>query len=80
MSKLIKAFGGRKSFMFLVTLITVCTLSAFNKASTEVLGLIDTLYLVYAGSNVVAKKKEKTNEQKIISSKSYFSRSNHRSI
>ncbi len=62
MSKLIKAFGGRKSFMFLVTLITVCTLSAFNKASTEVLGLIDTLYLVYAGSNVVAKKKEKTNE------------------
>mgnify|MGYP003109234743 FL=1 len=63
MSKLIKAFGGRKSFMFLVTLITVCTLSAFNKASTEVLGLIDTLYLVYAGSNVVAKKKEKTNEQ-----------------
>ena len=63
MSKLIKAFGGRKSFMFLVTLITVCTLSAFNKASTEVLGLIDTLYLVYAGSNVVAKKKEKINEQ-----------------
>ena len=62
MSKLIKAFGGRKSFMFLVTLISVCTLSAFNKASTEVLGLIDTLYLVYAGSNVAAKKKEKKNE------------------
>jgi len=62
MSKLIKYFGGRKSFMFLVTLVSVCTLSALNKASTEVLGLIDTLYLVYAGSNVVAKKKEKTNE------------------
>lgn len=64
MSKMIKAFGGRKSFMFLVTLTAVCILSAFNKASTEVLGLIDTLYLVYAGSNVAAKKKEnKTNEQ-----------------
>ena len=50
--------------MFLVTLTSVCILSAFNKASTEVLGLIDTLYLVYAGSNVAAKKKEnKTNEQ-----------------
>ena len=50
--------------MFLVTLTAVCILSAFNKASTEVLGLIDTLYLVYAGANVAAKKKEnKTNEQ-----------------
>jgi hypothetical protein len=64
MNKMIKAFGGRKSFTFLVTLGAVCTLSAFNKASTEVLGLIDTLYLVYAGANVAAKKKEnKTNEQ-----------------
>ena len=64
MSKLMKTFGGRKSFMFLITLTAVCILSAFNKASTEVLGLIDTLYLVYAGANVAAKKKEnKTNEQ-----------------
>lgn len=63
MSKLIKSLGGRKSAMFLITLITVCLLCFFNKASTEVLGLIDTLYLVYAGSNVAAKKKEsKTNE------------------
>ena len=56
---LIKKFGGRKCFMFLVTLFVVSVLSWFDKASTEVLGLIDTLYLVYAGSNVAAKKKEK---------------------
>ena len=41
MNKMIKTFGGRKSFMFLVTLISVCTLSAFNKASTETIKLIE---------------------------------------
>ena len=63
MNNMIKNFGGRKSFMFLITLFVVCLLAAFNKASTEILGLIDTLYLVYAGANVAAKKKDnKINE------------------
>ena len=61
MMNLIKKFGGRKSFMFLITLFVVSILAWFGKASTEVLGLIDTLYLVYAGSNVAAKKKDDAN-------------------
>tara|TARA_Y100001972_G_scaffold123088_1_gene169793 strand:+ start:2314 stop:2505 length:192 start_codon:yes stop_codon:yes gene_type:complete len=61
MMNIIKKFGGRKSFMFLITLLIVCLLAWFDKASTEVFGLIDTLYLVYAGSNVAAKKKDSLN-------------------
>jgi nitrate/nitrite transporter NarK len=60
MSNMIKFFGGRKSFTFLVTLMIVACLAVFDKASTEILGLIDTLYLVYAGANVAAKKKDNT--------------------
>ena len=57
MSNIIKSLGGRKSFMFILTLLASVLLAIFNKANTEILGLIDTLYLVYAGANVSAKKK-----------------------
>ena len=67
MSKFIKYLGGRKSAMFTLTLITVFLLAILNKASSSTLGLIDTLYLVYAGSNVATKfktdKEESKNEQ-----------------
>ena len=64
MSNIIKACGGRTSSMFILTLLASVTLAIFNKANTEILGLIDTLYLVYAGANVSAKKKAgKTDEQ-----------------
>ena len=57
MNNIIKSCGGRKSSMFILTLLASVTLAIFNKANTEILGLIDTLYLVYAGANVSAKKK-----------------------
>jgi hypothetical protein len=57
MSNIIKSLGGRKSSMFILTLLASVLLAIFNKANTEILGLIDTLYLVYAGANVSAKKK-----------------------
>jgi hypothetical protein len=53
--------------MFTLTLIVVLILAIFNKATSSTLGLIDTLYLVYAGSNVATKlkatKEEPKNEQ-----------------
>ena len=58
-----KKLGGRKSSMFCFTLLVVFLLSIFNKATTEILGLIDTLYLVYAGSNVATKTVQKKKEE-----------------
>ena len=57
MNNIIKSCGGRKSSMLIITLLASVLLAIFNKANTEILGLIDTLYLVYAGANVSAKKK-----------------------
>ncbi len=48
--------------MFMLTLFILFLLAMFNKATTEILGLIDTLYLVYAGSNVATKIKTKKKE------------------
>jgi len=62
MSNIIKSLGGRKSAMFVLTLLASVMLAIFNKANTEILGLIDTLYLVYAGANVSAKKKQGVKE------------------
>mgnify|MGYP000306361449 FL=1 len=49
--------GGRKATAFYVTLASCLLLALLDKAQTEVLGLIDTLFLVYAGSNVLSKRK-----------------------
>ena len=54
---LISKLGGRKACAFYVTLGVITTLTALNKATTEVLGVIDGLYLIYAGANVSSKKK-----------------------
>jgi hypothetical protein len=59
MSDLVKKCGGRKSAMFILTLLVVFLLAIFNKATSSTLGLIDTLYLVYAGSNVATKINDK---------------------
>ena len=61
--------GGRKALAFYAALACCFTLALLDKANTEVLGLIDTLFFIYAGANVMAKRqpqiketKEKTNE------------------
>lgn len=65
--------GGRKALGFYSALGCCFVLALLDKAHTEVLGLIDTLFFIYAGANVMAKRqpqnvprgtseKEKTNE------------------
>ena len=47
---------GRKAAAFYVSLACMMTLALMDKAAVHVLGLIDTLFLVYVSSNVMAKK------------------------
>jgi len=56
--------GGRKALGFYAALSSCLLLALLDKAHTEVLGLIDTLYLFYAGANVVAKRQPQKNEDK----------------
>ena len=46
--------GGRKATAFYATLASCLLLALLDKAHTEVLGLIATLFFVYAGANVMA--------------------------
>jgi len=50
--------GGRKAMGFYASLGVCFILALSRKAQTEVLALINTLYVAFAGSNVLAKKKE----------------------
>lgn len=50
--------GGRKAAGFYASLGVCFILAISGKAQTEVLALINTLYVAFAGSNVLAKKKE----------------------
>jgi hypothetical protein len=50
--------GGRKAMGFYAALGVCFILALSGKAQTEVLALINTLYVAFAGSNVWAKKKE----------------------
>jgi hypothetical protein len=66
---LTEKMGGRKALAFYAALACCFVLALLDKAHTEVLGLIDTLFFIYAGANVFAKRqpqikdtKEKTNE------------------
>jgi hypothetical protein len=60
--------GGRKAMAFYATLASCLLLALLDKAHGEILGLIDTLFFIYAGANVMSKrtafnkKEEKTNE------------------
>ena len=66
--KLLDKAGGRKVLAFYSALICCFILALLDKAHTEVLGLIDTLFFIYAGANVMAKRqpqpqqKDKLNE------------------
>ena len=55
--------GGRKATAFYATLASCLLLALLDKAHTEVLGLIDTLFFVYAGANVMAKRTPQTTNQ-----------------
>jgi hypothetical protein len=50
--------GGRKAAAFYACLVSIMVLALAGKAETHVLGLIDTLFLVFAGANVMIKPKQ----------------------
>jgi hypothetical protein len=50
--------GGRKAMGFYASLGVCFILALRGQAKTEVLALINTLYVTFAGANVLAKKKE----------------------
>lgn len=50
--------GGRKAAAFYACLASILVLALAGKAETHVLGLIDTLFLVFAGANVIIKPKQ----------------------
>ena len=54
---IIEQLGGRKAMGFYAALFCSFILALSGKASGETLGLIDTLYLVFAGANVAAKSR-----------------------
>ena len=56
--------GGRKASAFYAALASIVLLALLGKASTEIMGLIDTLFLTYAGANVVSKVKAPKPEKK----------------
>ena len=55
---LVEKLGGRKSAAFYACLASMLVLALMGKAETHILGLIDTLFLVYAGANVAIKPKQ----------------------
>lgn len=54
--------GGRKALAFYAALACCFTLALLDKAHAEVLGLIDTLFFIYAGANVMVKRQAQTSK------------------
>ena len=53
---LLKFVGGRKALAFYAALIVIFALAWTGKATSEVLGALDTLSLIYIGGNVMKAK------------------------
>ena len=49
-------FGGRKAMAFYCTLLVLFTLALIGKAHAEIISAIDSLFLIFAGSNVIKSK------------------------
>jgi hypothetical protein len=56
--------GGRKALAFYAALACCFTLALLDKAHAEVLGLIDTLFFIYAGANVMTKRQAQASTSK----------------
>jgi len=63
---LLDKVGGRKAMAFYATLIVLFILALINKAHAEIISAIDSLFLIFAGSNVI-KSKTQPNESKEVS-------------
>ena len=55
-------FGGRKAMAFYCTLLVLFILALINKAHAEIISAIDSLFLIFAGSNVIKSKTQSNNE------------------
>tara|TARA_R100001440_G_scaffold22217_2_gene36246 strand:+ start:1001 stop:1252 length:252 start_codon:yes stop_codon:yes gene_type:complete len=53
---LLDFFGGRKAMAFYCTLLVLFILALINKAHAEIISAIDSLFLIFAGSNVIKAK------------------------
>jgi len=53
---LLKFVGGRKALAFYAALVVIFVLAWTGKATSEVLGALDTLSLIYIGGNVMKAK------------------------
>jgi 1,4-dihydroxy-2-naphthoate octaprenyltransferase len=61
---LLDKLGGRKAMAFYATLLVLFILALINKAHAEIISAIDSLFLIFAGSNVMKAKTQQTEEKK----------------
>jgi 1,4-dihydroxy-2-naphthoate octaprenyltransferase len=52
--------GGRKAMAFYCTLLVLFILALIGKAHAEIISAIDSLFLIFAGSNVIKSKTQQT--------------------
>tara|TARA_R100001163_G_C4866971_1_gene70629 strand:- start:198 stop:461 length:264 start_codon:yes stop_codon:yes gene_type:complete len=64
---LLDKLGGRKAMAFYATLLVLFILALINKAHAEIISAIDSLFLIFAGSNVIKAKTQPTEEKKEVS-------------
>jgi 1,4-dihydroxy-2-naphthoate octaprenyltransferase len=64
---LLQRLGGRKAMAFYATLLVLFILAIMNKAHAEIISAIDSLFLIFAGSNVIKGRTQDTKETKEIS-------------
>jgi 1,4-dihydroxy-2-naphthoate octaprenyltransferase len=53
---MLNRLGGRKAMAFYATLLVLFILAIINKAHAEIISAIDSLFLIFAGSNVMKAK------------------------
>lgn len=61
---LLQRLGGRKAMAFYATLLVLFILAIMNKAHAEIISAIDSLFLIFAGSNVMKGRTQDTKETK----------------
>ena len=59
---MLQRLGGRKAMAFYATLLVLFILAIINKAHAEIISAIDSLFLIFAGSNVMKGRTQDTKE------------------
>ena len=61
---MLQRLGGRKAMGFYATLLVLFILAILNKAHAEIISAIDSLFLIFAGSNVMKGRTQDPNQKK----------------